>query len=155
MFLHTSVLNHNSFALPSYAMHTPLMANTKSAPKKRGRQPDASSMSGKIRELLAKGMMPADIAKELGAKPALVYNVKARMSGGPKKRGPGRPPKAKGAAPTKGTAKAKAKASNSMPAFDGGSLESIVAAIKSSEQQRAKLRGALERIHAVIADVLA
>lgn len=130
------------------------MANTKSAPKKRGRQPDASSKSGKIRELLAKGMKPSDIAKEVGATPALVYNVKARLSGGAgsgggKKRGPGRPPKAKGNAP------AKTKSAVSMPSFEGSSLESIVAAIKTSEQQRAKMRGALERIHSVIAEVLA
>lgn len=137
------------------------MANTKSAPKKRGRQPDASSKSGKIRELLAKGMKPSDIAKEVGATPALVYNVKARMSGGSggaKKRGPGRPPKAKSAAPAKGTAptkgNAKAKAA-ATPSFAGGTLESIVAAIKTSEQQRAKMRSALERIQSVLADALA
>lgn len=129
------------------------MANTKSVPKKRGRQPDASSKFGKIRELLAKGMKPGDIAKEVGATPALVYNVKARLSGGSgsaKKRGPGRPPKAKGAAPAKGKAKAAV-----VPSFAGGSLESIVAAIKTSEQQRAKMRSALERIQSVLAEALA
>lgn len=53
------------------------------------------------------------------------------------KRGPGRPPKAAAA-----------------PAFDG-TLDSIVAAVKSSEHTRARYRGALEKIHAILAEVLA
>jgi transposase-like protein len=104
-----------------------------------GRQPDPSSKSGQIRELLASGMSVADIAKKVGCSANLVYNVKARQGGG-KKRGPGRPPKAKAAATT-------------APALD--TIEGIVAAVKSSEQQRARLRGALERIQALVADALA
>jgi len=53
------------------------------------------------------------------------------------KRGPGRPPKA-------------AKAAS----FDG-SLASIVAAVKGSEQERSRYRGALERIQSILADALA
>ncbi|MBL8755092.1 MAG: helix-turn-helix domain-containing protein [Planctomycetes bacterium] len=108
--------------------------------KKRGRKPDANSKSGKIRELLSTGMSAGDIAKKLGCTPALVYNVKARLSGGSaKKRGPGRPPKAKAAS-------------------GGGGLDGIAGildAVKNSERERASLRAALEKIQAVISDALA
>jgi len=53
----------------------------------------------------------------------------------PAKRGPGRPRK------------------NAAPALDG-SLEGIVAAVKSSEQAKARYRGALEKIQAILADAL-
>lgn len=52
------------------------------------------------------------------------------------RRGPGRPRK------------------NPAPAIDG-SIESIVAAVKSSEQERTRYRDALERIQKVLADALA
>ncbi|MBP8299111.1 MAG: hypothetical protein KA020_02000 [Planctomycetes bacterium] len=112
--------------------------NTKSA-RKRGRQPDASSKSGQIRALLSTGMSVADIAKKVGCTPALAYNVKARMSKGPG-RGPGRPPKS-------------AKPAANLQNLDG--LASIIQAVKGSEQQRAQMRTALERIQAIIADALA
>jgi len=51
------------------------------------------------------------------------------------KRGPGRPRK------------------SAMPALDG-SLESIVAAVKSSEQSKERYRGALEKIQAILDDAL-
>ncbi len=110
-------------------------------PKKRGRQPDANSKSGKIRELLTTDMSVGDIAKKLGCTPALVYNVKARLAGGgQKKRGPGRPPKAKASAP----------ASTSM---DG--LAGILAAVKNAEVERVQLRSTLEKIQSILADALA
>ena len=58
----------------------------------RGRKPDANSKSGQIRELLKTGMSPADIARQLGCRPNLVYNVKAKVagSGGSKRSGPAR-----------------------------------------------------------------
>jgi Helix-turn-helix domain of resolvase len=111
------------------------MSETK---KKRGRQPDASSKSGQIRTLLGTGMSVGEIAKKVGCTPALVYNVKARMSGGVRKRGPGRPPKAKAAA-------------------GGGSfagLAGLLDAVKGTERERAQLRVALEKIQAVIAEAL-
>ncbi|MFY9342598.1 MAG: hypothetical protein WAT39_08915 [Planctomycetota bacterium] len=101
--------------------------------KRRGRQPDANSKSGKIRELLKTNMSAGEIAKKLGCTPALVYNVKARM-GGAKRRGPGR---------------RKAGASG----LD--SIASILDAVKQSDRERATLRAALERIQAVISDALA
>ena len=113
------------------------MATKKS---KRGRKPDASSKSGKIRELLKTGMKPADIAKKVGCTPALVYNVKAKAGGGGrKKRGPGRP-----------------KAANAKAASNAGDgLSAILAAVKGSEQDRVRMRSALKKIQAVVADALA
>src|SRR5262245_16990801 len=73
-------------------LHNLTMPNIR---KNRGRTLDASSKSGQIRGLLKTGMKPMDIAKKLSCTPALVYNVKARVAGGPAKRGPGRPPNAK------------------------------------------------------------
>lgn len=105
---------------------------------KRGRQPDPSSKSGQIRELLGSGMSAGDIAKKLGCTPALVYNVKARLGGGGgKKRGPGRPPKAK--------------------ASTGGGLDGlggILEAVRNTEREREALRGALEKIQALVSAAL-
>jgi DNA invertase Pin-like site-specific DNA recombinase len=56
------------------------------AQKTRGRKPDASSKSGKIRELLKTGMSANEIAKKIGCTTGLVYNVKARMGGAGKAR---------------------------------------------------------------------
>jgi hypothetical protein len=108
-------------------------------PKKRGRQPDANSKSGKIRELLATGIAASEIAKKVGCTPALVYNVKARMSGGVRQgRKPGRPSNA-----------AKAR-------HDGlAGLAGILDAVKNSERERTQLRSVLERLRAVVADALA
>lgn len=118
--------------------HNEAMSEPITKQKQRGRKPDASSKSGQIRTLLASGMSATDIAKKIDCTPALVYNVKARMSGGTKRPGPGRPPKQKGA---------------SAPQLDG--LGAILEAVKNSERERAQLRGALERIQAVLRDVLA
>lgn len=103
---------------------------------KRGRPSNSASKSGQIRELLGSGMSAAEIAAKVGCTPALVYNVKASGKTATK-RGPGRPPKA--AASTD---------------FRGG-LDGIILAVKNSEQQRAQLRSALEKIQAIIASVLA
>jgi hypothetical protein len=54
------------------------------------------------------------------------------------RRGPGRPPKVRSAA----------------TGFDG-TIEGIVAAVKSSEQAKSRYRTALERIQSILADVLA
>lgn len=65
--------------------------------------------------------------------------AKAAAAGQPVKRGPGRPPKAKAA---------------SFAGFDG-TLEGIVAAVKGSEQAKARYRAALEKIQGILADALA
>ena len=132
----------------SVACTTIFSMTTKPITTKRGRQPDANSKSGQIRELLKTGMSPADIAKKLGCTPALVYNVKARAAGGGAKSGgakrkPGRPAKAKPAA-TKGAAAS---------SLDG--ISAILDAVKNSETERKQMRAALERIQTVIRDVLA
>jgi len=124
------------------------MESKQKTPGKRGRQPDASSKSGQIRELLATNMSVKEIAEKLNCTPALVYNVKARMGGGgggnKPRRGPGRPPKAAAAA----------KTSVSVAKLAEGGLEGIVAMVRQSETQRAQLRQALERIQAILADAL-
>ena len=107
------------------------------AKKARGRKPDASSKSGKIRELLKTGMTPMEIAKKVGCTPALVYNVKARLEG-PKKRGPGRPPKVKSG-----------RASASVDGLDG-----LLAAVRSVEKERNEMRAVLEKVHAVLSSAL-
>lgn len=102
---------------------------------RRGRRPDANSKSGRIRELLKTGMSATEIAKKVKCTPALVYNVKARMSGATKaKRGPGRPPKSSAA--------------------NVGGIEGLLAMVQSAERERTQLRSVLERIQAVLADVL-
>jgi hypothetical protein len=105
--------------------------------KQRGRQPDASSKSGQIRELLKTGMAPMDIAKKVGCTPALVYNVKARIAGGPKKRGPGRPPKAKSGGATR---------------VDG--LDGLLAAVRGVEKERNAMRAVLEKLRDILASAL-
>src|SRR5215510_1226353 len=105
--------------------------------KARGRKPDASSKSGQIRELLKTGMKPMDIAKKLSCTPALVYNVKARLAGGPAKRGPGRPLKAK---------------AGRASAVDG--LDGLLGAVKSVEEERAALRGVLEELQGILSAAL-
>lgn len=110
----------------------------------RGRKADPNSKSGQIRALLATGMSVGDIAKRIGCTTALAYNVKAKMNG-PKKRGPGRPAKA--------TATKAPRASATTLATAG--LDGILAAVKGAEKQRVKMRTALEKIQAVLAEALA
>ena len=116
---------------------------TTSTPKTRGRKPDASSTSGKIRDLLATGLSASDIAKKLGCTPALVYNVKARMTNGASKpkRGPGRPPKTM------------AKATSSSTQLDG--LAGILDLVKKNESERARLVGALQKVAELVRAALA
>lgn len=98
-------------------------------------QPEKPSKSSHVRELLASGMSVAEIAKKVGCTPNLVYVIKAQAKAG--KRGPGRPPKARNAA----------------PGLDG--LASILDAVKNGERERKQLREAMEKIHAVLTDALA
>jgi len=92
-----------------------------------------ASKSSQVRDLLNTGMSAADIAKKVGCTVGLVYNVKS-TSGTWAKRGRGRPRKVDNAH------------------VDG--IAGIVAAVQSSERERGRLRVALDRIQAVIADVL-
>jgi hypothetical protein len=109
---------------------------------KRGRPTNPSSKSGRIRGLLGSGMSVAEIAKKVGATVALVYNVKSKASGSRKapvagkKRGPGRPPKAKSSSST-------------------SALGSILAAVQNAEKDRVRMRAALEKMAAVVSDALA
>ena len=109
--------------------------NSKSA---RGRKPDPSSKSGRARELLATGMTPTDVAAKIGCTTALVYNIRARMDGAKKKR-------------TLPIRESK-RAVTASPAVE---LDGILAAVKGAEQERVKMRAALERIQQVLAEALA
>ena len=109
--------------------HTQDMATKKT----RGRKPQPDSKSGKIRELLKAGQKPAEIAKTVKCSLPLVYNVRSRMSGGASKR--------------KSTPGAKAN-------VVGGNLDELVAAVRRDEAERKRMRGALERIQAVLSDAL-
>jgi len=107
----------------------------------RGRPIDANSKSGRIRELLGSGMSVAEIAKKIGATPALVYNVRARSQGGSTRRGtvrrgPGRPRKS-------------ARVSSTLDGVAG-----ILEAVRSSERERAQMRAALEKIQRLISEVM-
>ena len=116
-------------------------AKTTKRPGKRGRHSDPTSKSGKVRALLKSGMTTAQIAKKAGCTIALVYNIKSKAGGAAKgsksakKRGSGRPPKAKG--------------TGSMDALGG-----ILAAVKDGEKERVRMRAALEKIQAVIRGAL-
>ena len=111
---------------------------TPKAGKSPGRQIDPSSKSGRIRALLSSGMSANEIAKKVGATPGLVYAVKSSMgkSKSTGTRGPGR-------------------LSKSAVSVGMDGLDSILAAVKSSERDRIAMRAALEKIQGVIADVLA
>ena len=120
-------------------MATKKKTSTKTRGKnKPGRKPNPTSKSGQVRALLSSGMSAADIAKKVGCTVGLVYNIKSK-SGGGAKRGPGRPRK------TTSTAAATA----------ASDLDGILAAVKNGERERVRMRAALERIQAMIADVLA
>lgn len=105
----------------------------------RGRLQGQSSKSSQVRALLASGMTVAEIARKVGCTANLVYVVKAsaKAGGGAKKRGHGRPPKARPVATD----------------LDG--IAGILEAVQNSDRERAQLRGALEKIQALVADVLA
>ena len=107
-------------------------ASAAKASGKAGPKASGSSKSDQVRALLATGMSAADIAKKVGCSTPLVYTIKSSM-GRAGKRGPGRPRK------------------NAASSMDG--LEAILAHVKNSERERSQMRGALERIQAVIADV--
>ena len=80
-------------------------------------------------------MAPMEIAKKVGCTPGLVYNIKGRLSGGRKK--PGRPRK------------------NRPPASNGVAFDSIFDAVKATQADLGRFRGALERINALVSEVLA
>lgn len=125
---------------PTVRKAKPTVRKTKPTGK-RGRPINPSSKSGRIRGLLGSRMSVAEIAKKVGATVALVYNVKSKASGSRKapvagkKRGPGRPPKA--------------KSSSSTSALGG-----ILAAVQNAEKDRVRMRAALKKITAVISDAL-
>lgn len=91
---------------------------------------------GEGKAKVAKAAKAAKAAAPAVAAPAVAAPVVAGM---PVKRGPGRPRK------------------HPLPvaAPNFGSLDGIIAAVKSSEQAKARYRSALERIQAILADALA
>jgi hypothetical protein len=100
----------------------------------RGRRADAGSKSSQVRELLATGMKATEIAKKVGCRLGLVYNVKARAA-------------------AKGRTRRAAKPSPKV-ALVPTDLGGIVAAVRASQRDTEKMRAALVRIQALIADAL-
>jgi hypothetical protein len=77
-----------------------------------------------------------DIAKKVGCTPGLVYNVKSRLSGGMKTGG--------------------RRAKNTPRAANGlAGLDSILQAVRNTQTDVGRYRGALERIGSLISEVLA
>ena len=77
--------------------------------------------------------------------------TREKAAGGPK-RGPGRPPKvAVDGAPRRGPGRPR---KNPLPAAMGDGLEGIVAAVKASQQDLGRYRGALEKIQEILAGAL-
>jgi hypothetical protein len=105
-------------------------------PSTGGRKPDASSKSGKVRELLKAGMAASEIAEKVGCTTGLVYNVKARMGGGSR-------------AARKGGRRTSAGKAG------GDGLAEILAAVQGAGREHAQMRSVLERIQAVVDDALA
>src|SRR5436190_20224555 len=101
---------------------------------KNGHQPGGSSKSSQVRALLATGMSVQDIVTRVGCTPGLVSVVKWNMKKA------GKPVRAQAAAPATRN-------------HDG--LAGIVEMVKNTERERMRLRGALEKIQAVLADALA
>jgi len=96
----------------------------------RGRKPNPNSKSARVRELLATGMKPTEIAKTVGVSTGLVYGLKGR--GASQKERP---------APRQSADKA-----------DG--LENIVASIREGQRERERLRHALEQVRTLIDQAL-
>ena len=110
-----------------------------------GRPLDGSSKSGQVRALLSSGLSVAEIAKKVGCKVGLVYNLKSKAA----QRGPGRPPKIALAGPRRGPGRPR---KNAVAGLDG--LGDIVAMVRASQQDLGRYRSALEKIGALLADVL-
>jgi len=90
------------------------------------------SKSSQVRELLGSGLSAADIAKKVGCTVGLVYNVKSK--GGGERRGAGRPPKSRAAV--------------------ANDLDAFVSSIRHAEKERERLRATLQRVAAVLSEVL-
>ncbi len=114
-------------------------------PRKPGRPVSANSKSAKIRELLETGASPAAIAKQVGASVNLVYKVRFTM-GAAKKRGPGRPPKAK-LPGRRGPGRPRKTVG-----VDG--LDGLVTAIREQTRQAQQLRAALEKVRELVEGAL-
>ena len=92
---------------------------------------------------LKTGMAPADIEKKVDCSTNLVYVVKSTRDSGA--RGPGRP---RGAATKRGPGRPPKTA-----AVAGNGLDSVIAAVRQSEQEHAKLVAAIQRIRGILDEI--
>lgn len=90
------------------------------------------TQSSQVRALLAKGMSTAEIVKEVGCKPGLVYVIRSKQ-GGSAKRSAGR---------------------KTASAGTTGGLSGILEAVQNSERERQMLRKAIEKIRMVCAEAM-
>jgi hypothetical protein len=101
----------------------------KAAGSPRGRQPDATSKSGQVRELLNSGLSPMEIAKKVGCTPGLVYVIKSKAGGA---KTPGRPRK------------------NQPASSSPSGLDAFISVMRNSEAQRDLYRGALQKVQGLM-----
>lgn len=106
-----------------------------------------------------RGAKYADIADAAAKKKLKVYPImfgRAQALLGIVKmapRGQGKAARKKaGLAPKRGPGRPRKNAAGAMSSFQG--IEGILAAVKGSEQEKARYRGALERIQSILADAL-
>ena len=90
------------------------------------------TQSSQVRELLAKGLSTAEIVKEVGCKPGLVYVIRSKQ----------------GATQKRATTRKPGRAS----VITG--LDGILEAVQNSERQRQTLRAAIEKIRMVCDEVM-
>lgn len=85
------------------------------------------TQSSQVRDLLAKGLSTAEIVKEVGCKPGLVYVIRSKQGATKKRAATRRPGRA--------------------PAITG--LDGILQAVQNSEREKQLLRTAIEKIRLV------
>lgn len=97
---------------------------------------NTGSKSDQIRTLLASGMAPADIARQVGCSRNLVYVVKAKLGGGKK-------PRARRATAPKSKSAGRTSGSDDL-------VEKFLASVNELERERDELRGVVDKIRRLL-----
>ena len=137
----------SSFQATGFALSTPrppTSISTATSQRTRALDMAASNNTGsksdQIRTLLASGMAPADIARQVGCSRNLVYVVKAKLGGGKKPRARrATAPKSKSAGRTSG---------------NDDLIGRFMVSVKELESERDELRAVLDRIRQLVNGVV-